>query len=92
MTCSLRLDPSLSPSPCRPALVWADEPTGNLDQSTAAAVLGLLREVHAAGQTLVVVTHDPEIGAAGERTVLVEDGRVSTTTGTPTLDVVEVPA
>ncbi len=60
-----------------PDVVWADEPTGNLDSETAADVLALLREVNDAGQTLVVVTHDPSIGAAGDRTVLVHDGRVS---------------
>ncbi len=60
----------------QPTIVWADEPTGNLDSATAAAVLELLLEVHAAGQTLVVVTHDPTIGAAGDRLVEVRDGRV----------------
>ncbi len=60
-----------------PAIVWADEPTGNLDSETAAAVLDLLREVHDAGQTLVVVTHDPTIGRSGQRLVQVRDGRVT---------------
>jgi putative ABC transport system ATP-binding protein len=59
-----------------PAIVWADEPTGNLDSHTAEAVLDLLLEVHAAGQTLVVVTHDRGIGSAGSRLVEVRDGLV----------------
>jgi len=59
-----------------PAIVWADEPTGNLDSHTADAVLGLLREVHGQGQTLVVVTHDAGIGASGTRLVQVRDGRI----------------
>ena len=60
----------------RPAIVWADEPTGNLDSQTAEAVLELLFEVHRAGQTLVVVTHDRAIGARGERLLQVRDGRI----------------
>jgi putative ABC transport system ATP-binding protein len=59
-----------------PAIVWADEPTGNLDSQTAGAVLEVLREAHAAGQTLVLVTHDRGIGASGTRLVRVHDGRV----------------
>jgi putative ABC transport system ATP-binding protein len=59
-----------------PAIVWADEPTGNLDSHTAAAVLDLLHEVHAAGQTLVIVTHDAGIGASGTRLVQVRDGLI----------------
>ena len=59
-----------------PAIVWADEPTGNLDSETAAAILGLLREVHDAGQTIVMVTHDIGIGRAGTRLVAVDDGRI----------------
>jgi putative ABC transport system ATP-binding protein len=60
-----------------PAIVWADEPTGNLDSHTAASVLDLLFEVHAAGQTLIVVTHDLTIGARGERVLQVQDGRIT---------------
>ena len=71
----------------QPDVIWADEPTGNLDSETAASVLDLLREVNAAGQTLVVVTHDPEIGAAGDRTVHVHDGRVTTSATTSVIDV-----
>ena len=59
-----------------PRIVWADEPTGNLDGETAASVLDLLSELNQAGQTLIVVTHDPTIGAAGTRRIHVRDGRV----------------
>jgi putative ABC transport system ATP-binding protein len=61
----------------RPAIVWADEPTGNLDSHTAEAVLDLLHEVHEAGQTLVIVTHDAGIGASGTRLVQVRDGSIT---------------
>ncbi len=60
-----------------PAIVWADEPTGNLDSHTAEAVLDLLRAVHDAGQTLVVITHDRGIGTSGDRLVQVRDGRIT---------------
>ena len=59
-----------------PALVWADEPTGNLDSETAAEVMDLLGEVNAAGQSLVIVTHDPGIGAGAPRLVTMRDGRI----------------
>jgi putative ABC transport system ATP-binding protein len=60
----------------KPALVWADEPTGNLDSTMAMAVLQLLQEVHAAGQTIVVVTHDPNIARAAWRLVRMQDGMI----------------
>ena len=60
----------------RPAIVWADEPTGNLDSQTAESVLELLFDAHRAGQTLVIVTHDRAIGARGERLLQVRDGRI----------------
>jgi putative ABC transport system ATP-binding protein len=60
-----------------PAIVWADEPTGNLDSHTAETVLELLQEVHESGQTLVVVTHDSSIGASGTRLVHMRDGGIT---------------
>jgi putative ABC transport system ATP-binding protein len=60
----------------RPAIVWADEPTGNLDSQTAEAVLEVLFAAHRSGQTLVIVTHDRTIGARGERLLQVRDGRI----------------
>jgi putative ABC transport system ATP-binding protein len=60
----------------RPALVLADEPTGNLDSATGEEILALLREVHAEGNTLVVVTHDPGIGKRAGRLVSIRDGRI----------------
>jgi len=61
----------------QPAIVWADEPTGNLDSATADAVLTMLHDVHNAGQTLVIVTHDRGIGASGTRLVEVRDGLIT---------------
>ena len=60
-----------------PAIVWGDEPTGNLDTEMAGAVLDLLHEVNATGQTIVIVTHDPAIGADTQRVVRVRDGRIT---------------
>jgi putative ABC transport system ATP-binding protein len=59
-----------------PALIWADEPTGALDSRTAEGIVDLLHEVHASGQTLVIVTHDEHLGRSGQRLVHVRDGRV----------------
>ena len=59
-----------------PQIVWADEPTGNLDSETASQVMGLLHELHGEGLTVMLVTHDEEIGASAERRIHVRDGRV----------------
>jgi putative ABC transport system ATP-binding protein len=60
----------------RPALVMADEPTGNLDSATGASILELLRELHEEGTTIVVITHDHEVAAAMERRIEIKDGRI----------------
>ncbi len=59
-----------------PAIIWADEPTGNLDSATAAVIVDLLKEVNANGQTVVIVTHDRGIAKQSDRIVKVRDGRI----------------
>ena len=59
-----------------PAFVLADEPTGNLDSKSSAAVIDLIRELNDAGTTIVVITHDPTIADALPRQVSVLDGRI----------------
>jgi putative ABC transport system ATP-binding protein len=59
-----------------PAIVFADEPTGNLDSATGAQIVELLRELHTTGTTTVVVTHDSEVAARMERRVELRDGRI----------------
>jgi len=59
-----------------PAIVLADEPTGNLDTATGAALLQLLRELHQDGTTIVVITHDLEVAAAMDRRIEIRDGRI----------------
>ena len=60
----------------QPAMILADEPTGNLDRTTGEEVVRLLEELNARGVTLIVVTHDPHLGARAHRQLLMEDGAV----------------
>ena len=60
----------------RPAIVLADEPTGNLDSATGAGVLDLLEELHGEGATIAVVTHDPAIAGRLPRRIDLRDGRI----------------
>ena len=59
-----------------PKIVWADEPTGNLDTETATSIMELLRDLHRDGLTLVLVTHDPAIGEMAERVLRMRDGMI----------------
>lgn len=60
----------------RPAILFADEPTGNLDSATSDQVMGLFAQLHQAGQTIVMVTHNPENGSYAQRMIRLKDGLV----------------
>jgi putative ABC transport system ATP-binding protein len=60
----------------RPAVILADEPTGNLDRTTGQEVMAVLERVHDAGGTLLLVTHDPEVGGRAHRRLRMVDGAV----------------
>ena len=61
-----------------PALILADEPTGNLDSSSSADVLGLLDELHVTGRTIVLITHEHDVAERAGRRLVIRDGEVTT--------------
>ncbi len=65
----------------QPTVLLADEPTGNLDRHSGAEIIDLLEQLNLSGQTLVVVTHDPEIGERARRRIRVVDGRLASDSG-----------
>jgi putative ABC transport system ATP-binding protein len=71
----------------RPEIVFADEPTGNLDSRSGAELLGFLREaVSTYGQTILMVTHDPNAASYSDRVVFLADGRVVDEMRGPTVE------
>jgi putative ABC transport system ATP-binding protein len=60
-----------------PAMILADEPTGNLDSRSSADVLGLLDELHASGRTIVLITHEHEVAARAGRRLVISDGQIT---------------
>lgn len=60
----------------RPSIVLADEPTGNLDTKASKVVMAALREIHEAGNTIIMVTHNPDLAAYGQRVIKMSDGRI----------------
>ncbi len=60
----------------QPSIIFADEPTGNLDSQSGQEIMNLLKELHQQGKTIVLVTHDPLIAEQAERTVKFKDGRI----------------
>ena len=61
----------------RPAILLADEPTGNLDSATSEEIMRVFEELADAGQTVIMVTHESEIAAHARRVVVLRDGRIS---------------
>ena len=66
-----------------PAILLADEPTGNLDSATGAAILALFDELHAAGHTVILVTHEADVAVHAERVISIMDGRIQSDTRRP---------
>ena len=67
---------SRAPWPTSHGLILADEPTGELHSEDKAQVIELFRRFHRQGRTIVIVTHDPDVGAIAERRIEIRDGRV----------------
>lgn len=61
----------------RPAIILADEPTGNLDQQTGHEIISLLQDIHREGNTVVIITHDEHIAKAASRIIHILDGRIA---------------
>jgi putative ABC transport system ATP-binding protein len=61
----------------RPSIILADEPTGNLDSKTSVEIMGLMDELHAKGNTIVLVTHEPDIAEFAHRIISIRDGSVA---------------
>jgi len=74
----------------KPAIVLADEPTGNLDRASGQEIIELLERMNRDGLTLIVVTHDPEVAQRARRIVRLVDGRIASD-GPPVLDGPQAP-
>jgi putative ABC transport system ATP-binding protein len=61
----------------RPSIILADEPTGNLDSQTSEEIMALFARLHGEGQTIIMVTHEPDIAAHAERVVTLRDGKIA---------------
>ncbi len=70
----------------RPAIVLADEPTGNLDSRSSAAIMDLIHDLHDHGTTIIVITHDQDVAESLPRQIAFRDGRIETDTGAPMIE------
>ena len=64
-----------------PSLILADEPTGNLDSRSGTEIMELLKELHGQGNTIILITHDPEVAKEAERQIRIMDGKIISDTG-----------
>ena len=67
----------------KPAILLADEPTGNLDSATSEEILALFEELHKAGQTIILVTHEHDIAEHARRQIHLKDGKIEHDVATP---------
>ena len=74
----------------KPSLILADEPTGNLDKKTGQEIMAMFRELHEAGNTIVLITHDSKVAQCAERIIRIEDGRLYEDQEVPDDDAVPV--
>ncbi len=72
-----------------PAIILADEPTGNLDSKTSLEILGLMEEIHQIGNTVIVVTHEEDIAKRAHRIIRLMDGQVSSDERNPNIKIIE---
>ncbi len=61
----------------KPAIILADEPTGNLDTKSTLEIMQIFRNLHSSGSTVIIVTHEPDIAQAADRQILVKDGKIT---------------
>ena len=61
----------------KPAILLADEPTGNLDTKSTGEIMEIFRDLHKTGSTIILVTHEPDIAQAADRQILVKDGQIT---------------
>ena len=67
-----------------PAVILADEPTGNLDQDSGQEILDIFKKLHADGRTIILVTHDPDVGGRADRLLRIADGKIQSDTAQKT--------
>ena len=64
----------------KPSILFADEPTGNLDSQTGNEVIKLFKDLHDQGQTIILITHENEIASVAQRTIFIKDGLIESDT------------